>query len=119
MVMRPPCKTTRRKPPLTPRQFLDQGQNFDLALFGSLQPNARHPRQAFESFERTHPRRPGSVAVWIGPEGDFSPAEVALLESKGVLPISLGPLVLRTETAATYCLSILNYELGFDSGTDV
>jgi len=33
------------------------------------------------------------------------------IENSGALPISLGNLVLRVETAATYCLSILNYEL--------
>jgi 16S rRNA (uracil1498-N3)-methyltransferase len=34
-----------------------------------------------------------------------------LLKSNGVLPITLGRLVLRSETAALYCLSVLNYEL--------
>jgi 16S rRNA U1498 N3-methylase RsmE len=34
-----------------------------------------------------------------------------MIEAAGALPITLGRLVLRTETAALYCLSILNYEL--------
>jgi 16S rRNA (uracil1498-N3)-methyltransferase len=97
--------------PTTPRGFLDQKSLDELNLFGSLHPNARHPRQHLLGFQRAHRRPPRSVSVWIGPEGDFSPEEVGLLESAGVLPITLGRLVLRTETAATYCLSVLNYEL--------
>jgi 16S rRNA (uracil1498-N3)-methyltransferase len=47
----------------------------------------------------------------IGPEGDFTPAEFALAKSHGCRPITLGPIILRVETAAIYCLSILSYEL--------
>jgi 16S rRNA (uracil1498-N3)-methyltransferase len=42
----------------------------------------------------------GDVAVFIGPEGDFDPAELQELKTAGVLPVSLGPTVLRVETAA-------------------
>jgi 16S rRNA (uracil1498-N3)-methyltransferase len=51
------------------------------------------------------------LVAWIGPEGDFSPGEVAAIEKSGALPISLGPLILRSETAAVFTLSIINYEL--------
>ncbi len=50
-------------------------------------------------------------AILIGPEGDFTPAELSLAKSAGCLPLSLGPLVLRAETAAIYALSILHHEL--------
>lgn len=99
------------EPPVGPAEFLGRREQFDLAWFGSLQPNARHPRAVFETFARTQQRLPTTAAVWIGPEGDFSPAETELFESAGVSPVTLGPLVLRTETAALYCLSVLNYEL--------
>lgn len=46
--------------------------------------------------------RGGSVAVMIGPEGDFSPAEVALAGEYGCRAVSLGPCRLRTETAAVF-----------------
>jgi len=55
--------------------------------------------------------KPASVLVLIGPEGDFTPAEIALAKTHGCRPITLGPIVLRTETAALYCLSVLSYEL--------
>jgi len=85
---------------------------FELSLVGSLQPERRHPREIFREFEQANGRPPKSVAVWIGPEGDFTPEELQAIEAGGALPISLGRLVLRVETAAIYCLSILNYELG-------
>ncbi len=97
--------------PLTPQQFLARNEKFELPLLASLQPERRHPREYFRAFQAEHGRRPASAAVWVGPEGDFTPTEVAAITSAGALPITLGPLVLRTETAAVYCLSVLNYEL--------
>jgi len=47
----------------------------------------------------------------VGPEGDFTPAEIKAVRAAGGVPISLGQLVLRSETAAIYCLSVINYEL--------
>ena len=41
-----------------------------------------------------------NVLVLIGPEGDFSPEEVALAKENGFVPCSLGDARLRTETAA-------------------
>lgn len=40
------------------------------------------------------------VHLFIGPEGGFSPGEVALAERAGAIPVTLGPRVLRAETAA-------------------
>jgi 16S rRNA (uracil1498-N3)-methyltransferase len=82
-----------------------------LNLLASLQPGARHPREWFEQHRAQHQRPAQSVCVWVGPEGDFTPAEAAAITSAGGRPITLGPLVLRTETAAIYCLSVVNYEL--------
>lgn len=41
-----------------------------------------------------------NACVCIGPEGDFSPAELTLASSKGIVPVALGNHRLRTETAA-------------------
>ena len=54
---------------------------------------------------------PASVLILVGPEGDFTPAEIHLAKSAGCRPITLGPIILRTETAALYCLSVLSHEL--------
>ena len=41
-----------------------------------------------------------SIAVLIGPEGGFTPKELDSARSAGITPVSLGPRILRTETAA-------------------
>ena len=98
-------------PPVTPKQFFADFDRYELALIASLQADARSFRSALSDFREQHGRRPKNVVVLIGPEGDFTPAEAALAKSAGCSPISLGPIVLRTETAAIYCLSVLSYEL--------
>ena len=97
--------------PLTPQAFLARGDKCELSLIASLQRDARHPREHFRSFMAENKRRPASVCIWVGPEGDFTPAEYNAIRASGALPITLGQLVLRSETAAIYCLSIINYEL--------
>ncbi len=49
----------------------------------------------------------GDVVVMIGPEGDFSPQEVALAVEHGFSEISLGDSRLRSETAALFAVSIV------------
>jgi len=82
----------------------------DLPLLASLQSDAQHPRRFFEAFRAEQGRSPDSVTVWVGPEGDFTPAEVNAIRNTSASPISLGPLVLRSETAALYCLAVVSYE---------
>ena len=54
-------------------------------------------------------REGSAVSIFIGPEGGFDPAEVELAREAGVVPISLGKRILRTETAAMVALSFLIY----------
>ena len=97
--------------PITPKEYLARGEKFELPLVASLQSDCRHPRDYFKTFFAEKKRLPKTVCVWVGPEGDFTPAEMNSIKSAGALPITLGRLVLRSETAAIYALSILNYEL--------
>jgi 16S rRNA (uracil1498-N3)-methyltransferase len=48
-----------------------------------------------------------SVAILLGPEGGLNPAEIDAAITAGFTPVGLGPRVLRTETAATAALAIL------------
>jgi 16S rRNA (uracil1498-N3)-methyltransferase len=58
-------------------------------------------------------RDPGPLAVLIGPEGGFEREERAALLAKAfVLPISLGPRVMRADTAAVAALALVNAALG-------
>ncbi|MFA5155995.1 MAG: RsmE family RNA methyltransferase [Candidatus Omnitrophota bacterium] len=51
--------------------------------------------------------KPKSVLFLIGPEGDFSPQEASLAINAGFIPVSLGDLVLRVETAAVSVASFI------------
>ncbi len=64
------------------------------ALASSLQP----PQQA--------------VSLLLGPEGGLNQPEIELAKSAGFVPVKLGPRVLRTETAATAALAIVQLTLG-------
>ncbi len=93
--------------PQSPADFFRAEPRFDLMLIGSLQPDAR----GLKSVLAECPAPPRRVLVLVGPEGDFTPAEILLAKSHGCRPITLGPIILRTETAALYCLSVLSHEL--------
>ena len=57
--------------------------------------------------------RPGPLAVLVGPEGGFERDErAALLEKPFVHPISLGPRLMRADTAAVAALALVNAALG-------
>jgi len=97
--------------PQTLIQFFQNQQRFNLQLIGSLQSDALHLKKILVQYSAEHGSRPTSVLMLVGPEGDFTPAELSLARSQGCQPITLGPIVLRVETASIYCLSILSYEL--------
>lgn len=97
--------------PQTLAQFFQEPRRFDLQLIGSLQSDAVHLKKILAEYFAEHDDRPASVLMLVGPEGDFTPAELSLARSQGCRPITLGPIVLRVETASIYCLSILSYEL--------
>jgi 16S rRNA (uracil1498-N3)-methyltransferase len=97
--------------PQTMSQFFQEHGRFDLQLIGSLQSDAVHLKKILADYSAEHGDRPTSVLMLVGPEGDFTPAELSLARSQGCRPITLGPIVLRVETASIYCLSVLSYEL--------
>jgi 16S rRNA (uracil1498-N3)-methyltransferase len=98
--------------PVTPAAaFMDSAKGYDLKLIASLQPGAKSLKAVLAQYRAANGRPPGSVLWLIGPEGDFTPAEMSRSKGAGFEPITLGPLVLRCETAAVYALSVLSYEL--------
>ncbi|MBI3875195.1 MAG: 16S rRNA (uracil(1498)-N(3))-methyltransferase [Verrucomicrobia bacterium] len=97
--------------PLPFRDALAFKEQFELFVFGSLHDGARRPREVVQKFHDARGRLPQSLAIWIGPEGDFTPEELAALESAGAQPVTLGPRVLRCVTAAVSCLAVFNAEL--------
>jgi len=95
------------EPPRKAHQFLADTGKYDLKLIASLQPGALPLKRILAEL----PALPQSILILIGPEGDFTPAEISAARGVGCRPLSLGPLVLRAETAAIYTLSILHHEL--------
>lgn len=77
-------------------------------IIGSLQPEAK-PLPVLIAAARQGTKTP-SLDLLIGPEGDFTPAEIGRARSAGFQPASLGPLVLRSETASLFLASVLHYE---------
>ena len=57
-------------------------------------------------------QRPERVALLVGPEGGFTAAEVNAARGAGFLPVTLGPRILRTETAAIAGAALLQGLLG-------
>ena len=78
-----------------------------LMLIASLAPGARPLRQVL----REHPATTAATLL-IGPEGDFTAQETTAALVAGFLPVSLGAIVLRVETATLFALSALRYEFG-------
>ncbi|MFQ5586174.1 MAG: RsmE family RNA methyltransferase, partial [Thermodesulfobacteriota bacterium] len=62
--------------------------------------------------ERYRSEGGGRVVVLVGPEGGLSQESVDRACNRGFQPVSLGPRVVRTETAAIAVLSILQYTVG-------
>jgi len=77
-------------------------------IIGSLQPEAK-PLPALLAAVR-QVGKPPALDLLIGPEGDFTPSEIGRARSAGFQPASLGPLVLRSETASLFLASVLHYE---------
>jgi 16S rRNA (uracil1498-N3)-methyltransferase len=57
-------------------------------------------------------RQARAITLMVGPEGGFSQEEVHAALENGFIAASLGPRILRTETAPLSALSIIQYELG-------
>lgn len=58
----------------------------------------------------------GAVSFAIGPEGDWTEAEVHMAEERGFVPVDLGRHVLRSETAALHVLSAAAHQLHGGAG---
>jgi len=60
--------------------------------------------------------KPESAIVIVGPEGGFDKEEIDALTARGVTPVSLGPRILRTETAGPVMVALAQYAWGDLSG---
>jgi len=93
-------------PPALP---LDKGRNEEglLKIIFSEGHKERNLKKILTDFKEAE-----HIILLIGPEGGFSQEEVSSAIEKGFIPASLGPRILRTETAPLTAISIIQYESG-------
>lgn len=88
----------------TPQHFSDWCQQCHAELKLTLHPHKQKPLHEYQP--------PKSLALLVGPEGGFSEAEVAQSLALNFNGLTLGPRVLRTETAALAALSVFQFQWG-------
>ena len=95
------------QPVMTIKQALSYAKEMDMLFVPyELAEDMSKTRELFEQI------KPGQrIGFFIGPEGGFDEAEIALALESGAKPITLGKRILRTETAGMAVLSILMYHL--------
>jgi 16S rRNA (uracil1498-N3)-methyltransferase len=82
-----------------------QNQEPCLRLIASLAPGAVPLREVLRGHEHA-----AEAVLLVGPEGDFTIEEIHAATTAGFIPVSLGNIVLRVETATLYGISALRYE---------
>ncbi|QCK88730.1 16S rRNA (uracil(1498)-N(3))-methyltransferase [Phreatobacter aquaticus] len=99
----PECDEAR---PLT--QILAEMEADRLLVFCDEDAAVANPVEAL-----TRAERPGRIAVLIGPEGGFAPEERELIARRpGTTALSLGPRILRADTAAVAALAVVQAAIG-------
>ncbi len=78
----------------------------------TLIPWEEEEEQSLSSLLRAAEEPPFSINLFIGPEGGFTPEELAQAQRYGAVAITLGPRILRAETAGLVAATAILYELG-------
>lgn len=81
--------------------------SYNIGFVASLEAQTQSFRFWFEKYQKENADFPKDISLWVGPEGDFLEEEYSLLRQNRVLPVTLGPLVLRCETAAIAGLAVI------------
>ncbi|MBN2269298.1 MAG: 16S rRNA (uracil(1498)-N(3))-methyltransferase [Sedimentisphaerales bacterium] len=95
-------------PPVRFDEVLSQLNAFDRCLIASPHEQQISLQKALRGGNRNEPQ---TIALLIGPEGGFTEEELRLAIDAGALPVSLGPRILRTETAAIVASALILHEL--------
>jgi 16S rRNA (uracil1498-N3)-methyltransferase len=91
--------------PLGLEEYLEQLPSGGARFAGALLPGARPFRESLSGAGE-----PDRVVLLVGPEGDFSSTEYRMVEEAGFAGVSLGELILRTETAVFWMVSAVRYQ---------
>jgi 16S rRNA (uracil1498-N3)-methyltransferase len=108
------CKQCKRSlipsinKPIEFQQFIDEAKEFDLIIV----PYENEEGYGVKQLARELNMQIKKVAIIVGPEGGFEEFEINSLRQIGAKIVTLGPRILRTETAGFVCAALLQYELG-------
>ncbi len=91
---------------MTVDQAIQSFSSYDLVLVLYEEDRGR----SLKSLLREQKVLPKKIALWIGPEGGFDPAEIDKLKQAGAITAGLGPRILRTETAGMIAAALVLYE---------
>lgn len=86
------------------KELLAEAKKYDLKLIPTLAGNRKSLKEICGLMAEVK-----NILVLIGPEGDFTPHEVSLAIKAGFIPVSLGDLVLRVDTAAVAVASFIKF----------
>lgn len=89
------------------KKLILESENFNLKLIPTLFGKRKSIKEALSSLMPSSLDK-AKILCLIGPEGDFSKEEVDIAKKAGFVPISLGDLVLRVDTAAIALASYLS-----------
>jgi 16S rRNA (uracil1498-N3)-methyltransferase len=87
---------------------VDLIKDYDLAII----PWEHEEQNSLKNLLKKTDIKAEEIAIFIGPEGGFTKQEIESAQKAGAFSVSLGPRILRTETAAVVVSSIMMYELG-------
>lgn len=107
-VTRSACEQCERNRP--PRLFAPTGAGEWISAVEADMKLVAHPGD-WDRLRETQPA-PGSIAVLIGPEGGLSAHELALATTREFMPVSLGPRILRADTAPVAMLVLVQARWG-------
>jgi len=99
------------RPPAPFAQALPQAARADLCLLPWEEAHGLSLRGAIEAHSAAG-GKPRSISLFIGPEGGLSAEEVQLARGAGIQPVTLGPRILRAETAGLVAAAAILYALG-------
>lgn len=95
------------KPPITFEDLFHMGIEYDLMMIPYEKEESMGIKKVLKD---NHSYK--KIAVIIGPEGGFEEDEIKMAMEQGIIPVTLGPRILRTETAGMVATALLMYELG-------
>jgi 16S rRNA (uracil1498-N3)-methyltransferase len=104
--------------PISYKEAVQLSKNSDLSIIPYEKEVAGSLKKAISSVGVVEANKEVSVDVFIGPEGGFEEAEIEFATENDILPVSLGPRILRTETAGMAVIAIIMYELGDGGGRE-